>query len=104
MIRGHRIKVSLGQRHPQSLDVSLASERRVDLEGRVIGGAELFSEGQVMRGNLSSGLDSPSASCHQKLHRASRRKVQEVQRTTRVLGQEQISRHHGLLGQCRATG
>ena len=103
MVGPDAVDRAVGQALAHGFDVFGASQRRVDLEERVVGGGELLGEQQVVGRHLGGDVDALRFAPANNVDGSSRGQVAHVQARADVLGQQDIASDDGFLGDGRPS-
>ena len=104
MVGGHAVDGAVGQRFDQRLHVPLAPERRAHLRVGVERADRLFGHRQMVGRHLGRDPHAPSLPLADEPDRSGRREMSDVDVSARQLGQQDVTRHHHVLGRRRRAG
>ncbi len=98
MVGGDDVDGAVGQSTAKRLHVLVPPQRRVHFEPRVVGAGQVFGQQQVMRRRLRRHIDAAGLSPAHDLDRSGGGHVADVQSRADVLGEKNVPRDDGLLG------
>ncbi len=98
VVGGHAVDGAVHQRFHARLDVALAAQRGRHLAVGVVAAHDLVGEQQVMRGHLRGHPDAARLGVAHEPHRARGGDVGDVQVRPGQLGEDDVARHHHVLG------